>query len=246
MVQRIWDGVGTPVVKEAHLLPPFACAVCGGVGTVGTPFNDGISDSFSAHRDMAIQGGENICGACLWAMTGKPPDTFRMWSVLWRDDGDLPPSRPGAPWSAAGMHLNNKGDLSAFRSVLIDPPACAWGMAVADSGQIHTLPFARLNAPRCRRWSIRLERNHVTENPSVFRGVVHAVASLIVAGFAKADILSGQPSIHALARGGAAAWLEHSQIVTRVANSPVLELACTVVRKEEADAVRAGTQRACH
>lgn len=231
--QIVWDAVGRPAHQHESDVATFLCAFCGWQSSSGVPIKHAIKDSFSDYRDLAVWSSTHVCDACVWAMSGIPPNTIRMWSILWREDGHVPRSHENSLWHVKGAHFSNKSDLSAFVDVLLNPPSCRWLMALADSGQIHLLPFAVVNMPLAKQWQVRLERNDIRSTPDDFR-VVHGHAScLYTAGFSKADILSGQPQPSAIYKHGIDVWREHGQALQPWFGSKQLELALFLIRKEK-------------
>lgn len=229
--QHVWRATGAPPLPGQRDAAP--CCVCGGDGAPVVDADGQLSDSFSAHRDMASISSRGLCVACAHAMAGKPPATWRLWSVLWREDG-VSESRAGAPWSGLGLTLTNRAQTRMLLTTLLHPPACAWGMALADSGQIHVMPLAPLNLAGVRAWHVRLERNNVRCAPDGFRMLVHACASLVAAGFTRTEVEALEPHSSSLVKYGAHVWRQHAAVLRSVVRSPLMDLALFMVRKEEA------------
>lgn len=244
--QAVWSAAGRPMPTQRPVSARAGlCAVCGGSdSTHWTTLADGLSDAFSDFRDLRQPSSPDICAACVWAMQGKPPNCLRMWSVLWREDGLVPPSRDGAPSSMAGpgVHLNNKGDMSAFVEALLSPPPCVWIGAVAETGQIHTVPFSTLNMPNSTRWSVRLERGTVTSDSQTLGRVLHHATSLLAAGYSKGDVETLTPHPASL-RKAMQAWRDHAPHLVDAKGSRLLDLALILVRKETIEDVRRRTEQ---
>jgi len=232
--QIIWEALGRPEQERPAEESYSNCALCGAsCNGIGVTFKNGISDSFSDYRDLESPGGTHCCEACVWSMQGRPPKTIRMWSILWREDGLVPPSREGCPWQVPGVHMSNKADLTAFFQVLLNPPRCKWIMTLADSGQIHLLPFAKVNMPTAKSWTIRLERNDIKCNREDFPMIVSHAEALYRAGFVKDDIMYGQPQSSMIYKRGINIWKEHGGALKPWFGSKQLELATFFLRKEK-------------
>ena len=230
--QNVWHALDRPDCQRPTGATEALCALCGApCGGVGVRQRDAIAAaSFSDWRDLAVPGSGYLCRACTWSMRGRPPDTIRMWSVLWREDEKIPKSL--GPWGAPAVHLNNKSDLSAFVDILRNPPQCRWLVALADSGQIHTLAFAPVNLPCAHQWGIRFERNDVRAGAGDFRLLHDTAVALYRAGFSRNDIFTGEVRPPALCKHGIDVWREHRPRIAPWFNSKLLELACFFLRKE--------------
>ena len=241
LAQEVWRAAGLPPPAEATHAAPGTCGVCGGSMGPFAPMATALSDSFSAHRDMSSISSEHACAACLQTMTGKPPATWRLWSVLWREDG-LAESREGAPWSGRGLSLTNRAQTGLLLETLIKPPPCRWGMSLADSGQIHVLQFAPINHGGAVAWTVRLERNNIRARSADFRRYVHAAASLISAGFSRTEVENLTPNAGTLTKAGPPVWREHSTTLRPIVRSPTMDLALFMIRKDDANATRDTTR----
>jgi len=177
-------------------------------------------------------------------MSGQPPETFRMWSIVYREDMQAPPSHEKAVSSHQGphTHLCNKADLSHVINTLLAPPEGPYGVVVADSGQIHCLPQARLNW-QSRQWTVRFERSDVTSTPERFGHVLHHCAALYAGGFIKDDILSGQPAPSKLVKHGLEFWRHHNTELLRHRGGALLELSVFLLREGNRDELRDRTAR---
>lgn len=172
-----------------------------------------------------------VCVPCSWAFTGRPPDTLRLWSVVYREDRPASPSHLKATALGGHTHLQNKADPSEFHRILASPPSGPWVCSVADSGQIHVLPFARVNRGPAR-WTVRFERHDVTAAPEEYRSLSEAMQSLYDAGFSKDDIATA-PSPGRLFRAGIDLWRHHDSLLRRYRGGPLFTLSLFLLRKSE-------------
>lgn len=208
------------------------CLVCGQEYPTGSPSKYALSKTDTDHYRFAAPWSEMVCSACTWCSEGKPPDTLRMWSILYREDGAL--ENPGLfrdyiiekqeakdkTYSVSALiecedqlHLVNRADISPIVKTLIDPPDGRWFACVADSGHIHLVRFCQVNAG-LGRWTIVFERQEVSAEPQDFARVLWHVASLRQAGFHTEDILTGEPHPMQL-RKSPLEWITHMTGIVR-------------------------------
>ena len=208
---------------------PGLCFLCGRHSAT-TKRSAQIPDSFRDYDNGRRQDADCVCAACLWSMAGKPPNTLRMWSVVWCSGGGLPkPSDARAPFSSANVWMGSKGDLRAALEVTLSPPAKPWAVSLADSGKIHIIPYVPVASAAT--WSIRLERHTIHEDVRRWREVVFKVAALLVAGHSKSAILAGEPHPSVWMKAEAMeAWARHYPTLETCQTSPLLEAAVFLLR----------------
>lgn len=228
----IYNAAGRPDPRKPVHDASGACYWCAG-DVLGRACRqrDVCGSSFTDHDVAAVPTSPWVCCACAWTMTGRPPDTLRLWSLLWVDGAELAPSHEKAPQLGPSIHLQNKADPSLFMTALCCPPDRPWAMAVADSGQIHVIPHAVVNFPGDGGWRVRFERVDVVSTTREFRDLHSVITDLIVAGFSKTDI-AGEPSIGKLARCGIDVWRRADKYLSRYRGGAVLDLALFLTRKE--------------
>lgn len=219
------------IVAAACPLPPppgcvrcdALCYTCGGACTSGQATGKAIGPNFTSQAEARAPWSEWVCAGCLAVMAGKPSK-------------DNPPQRMFShAWSERdGWHRFNKSETAPAWRYLLDPPDCRWFLALADSGQIHLLPFTPVNEGTGA-WQIRMERETVAAEPLHFARVAYRAAALYVAGYTREHILTGQPDVNALHRAGVDVWREHDQHLRAVRGGPVLRLAASLLRKEGTD-----------
>src|SRR5690606_5710493 len=189
-----------------------------------------FSDGFACADPVS----EVWCLPCAWLKSGQPPHTYRMWTVLYREDRPAEPSheKASALLAVPGLHLAGRNDLRAIVDALLDPPAGAWFCSLAESGQIHTLPFARVQTGRDR-WTVRMDRDDISATVAEFRHAIHHVASLYAATFTQDEIREATPRAHTLLRVGkdrggvraaVALFDRHARPLARIAGGPLVDL----------------------
>lgn len=225
----VWELAGSPdpgpVVGEGQ------CAICGRHGTV----HGKIPQHFTDFR-ILVAPGVNQCGPCTWALSGKPPATLRMWSLVARTDIPAPASQPAAHAHGEHLHATNRRDMTWIASTLADPPSdgSGWLVTVAESGQKHTLPFARINHDH-RRWTVRMDGVDVTSTPDQWRHALSRSAVLRAAGFTAAEIEAGVPSMNRLKGELLTVWREHAPHLAAYAGTPLLHLTNLMITKESCE-----------
>jgi len=207
---------------------PGFCFLCGEWSQTCIPAAK-LPKSFRDY-DKGRADSKRVCAACIYVMAGKPPNTLRMWSMVWVETGGLPPtSAETAPLSTGRIWTGNKGDLRPALEVAMSPPPCRWAVSLADSGKIHIIPYAPMAGPG--RWAIRLERHTIADGLAPFRRVVHVVASLMEAGHSKAAILAGDPHPSTWRKPELIrAWMQHAPALEPWRRSPLLEAAVFLLR----------------
>jgi hypothetical protein len=220
--------------------------MCGQIAPEGgVPAKSAFGPSFTDRDRLAIPTAEEVCKPCVWVMGSSPPDTLRMWSVMYRADKIAPPSNPkGKVAVGPRTQMASKADMTAIVDLLLDPPDCEYVVSIADSGQLHTAPFARVNSGR--HWTVRLEREDVASTPEEFAEVLWHVTSLSLLGYVRGDIESLQPHPGKLAKYGLKEWMCHAEPLRRWRCSALLSLALIVFNKENVSEIneRAGRHRA--
>jgi hypothetical protein len=200
---------------------PYACRV-----------QDVISDSFTDQDQALARSSPWLCVACTWAMTGRPPDTLRLWSLAYVEDGRTwPANHPSAPALGAQIHAQNKADPRAFRALLREPPTGRWVCSIADSGQIHTAPFAPVNVGRGR-YGVRYERTTIYTTAAQYAELDDAIARLMAAGYTKQDI-ADQPFPSRLTACGLDLWRREQRVIGPHRGSGLLDLVLFLARKDK-------------
>lgn len=181
---------------------------------------------------------DRVCEACAWCATGKGMDQIRMWTTLAREDRVLPPSNPKAAFATDHLHFTSRADMRAVVDTLANPPGSGkWVVAVAESGQKHTLPYTRINTG-AGRWRIRMDARDVDADPGEFATVfAHAVA-LRAAGFSANEIVPLEPSFGRLSAQTLPVWFHHAAHLAPWRSSGLLHLAAFLINKEHLDEYR--------
>lgn len=229
-VSMAWDAAGRPEHPKSVDVSG-TCLVCGVDAARTLRAADGIGKNFdliNASRPDSTR----VCVPCAWALAGKPPKTFRMWSVVVTEAHMLAPSLPGVPYPSDGhLHLCNRRDMSQITRILARPPGGAWAVCVAQSGQKHILPYTPVNHGDTA-WTVRFEATNVTSTPGAFSTLLGAVASLRVAGHHTQTIVACAPNITALKGPGLEAWRTWEPVIRPYRESPLIELAAFLTTKE--------------
>lgn len=228
----VWDAAGRPDVPppNGRLLTPTeaSCALCGELQPVTADVDKAMGTNFSDRGHIRDRGSNRICTGCLWCVSGRPPASLRMWSIIVAPG--MPPSNPKAWLQTPGVHLFNRSAPGPLALLLAAPPVGEWLATVAVSAQKHVLPYASTNhGPG--RWRIRVEDHHVSATPAEWR-LVHATARALRSLGVPADaVMDGQPRYittpHQLAT-----WRALNDQLRPWLGSPLLNLALWTITKE--------------
>jgi len=214
------------------------CALCGAPSGSAVRAKDAFGPGFTDHDKLDRPSSEHVCVPCVWAIGSKPPYSFRLWAVLWREDWTAPPGNEKAAYPHGPRTLcTSKADMAPVIDTLLNPPSCMWVLSVPDSGQIHTLPFARVNngaGP----WTIRYEREDVSATPAQFAEVIYHATSLLCLGFIREDVFTLAPHPSKLVKHGIAAWREHAEPLRKWRRSALLGLAVNITKRDDYEAIK--------
>lgn len=230
----VWDLLGQPdpiASAVALLTGPGICRMCGRHSDATADAARALGTNWTDHSCWDRPDSDRVCGACLWVCSGRPPATIRMWTVVAAPAVDLPPGSEKAPWSAAGVHLTNRGNTRALIDLLASPPDGPWVASVATSGQKHVLPYALINQGPGH-WTVRVEDTNVSATPWQWRHVHENALALRRLGVRDADILTGQPGPYLSTLDDLELWRHHSDQIVAHTGSPLLRLALWTITKE--------------
>lgn len=115
-------------------------------------------------------------------MAGKPPDTLRMYSHLYEEDGEY-------------LHVN-KGQKPAMRAFLRRSHSAPWFAAIADSGQKHIVPWTPVN-PAGSRGRVLFEETIVALPGPDGWLMLDEIAALLTAGATKEEMSTARYSARA-------------------------------------------------
>lgn len=210
---------------------PASCAVCGRRVDRHGPLAKVAGQNFTDQYWLADPVSTRVCPACTWCLTGKPPNTIRMWTILAAPGQEFPTSNPKAfLQNTPGLMLTSRGDTKPVVDILCDPPDTDWVASVAISGQKHVLPFAHINhgtGP----WRVRMETCTITSTPAEFGRIIDHAAHLRSAKHSADSVLHLTPG-PLKTRAALALWQQHATPLHRFRGSPVLELALWALTKE--------------
>ncbi len=239
----LWIDAGAPPPSKPLHPCGGHCYVCGGTIATGVRVADACGPTYNDHDLAACPTSTHVCEACAWCLQGKPPDTLRTWSIVYRTDQPPPPSNPKAFREfATAWQGSVKADPAPVLDVLLDPPRSSWLCAVAVSGQLHVVPFSQVNAG-AGPWTVRVDRDSVVATPAVFGHVLHHACALRAAGFVRDDIVTGEPHPSKLVKYGIDTWRRHDAVLRTYRGSPLMALVILFVRKETAHDLSTRTQR---
>lgn len=241
----LYKAAGYPKSPKSTVNTNTACWLCGlPCNEIGVSVIKAVGESFTDYANVAVPESKYVCVPCVWVLSGRPPDTFRLYSVIWRTDRPLAASHPKATRVVPGAQLTAKNDLIEIRTILLDPPTdgSPWFCAIADSGQKHIVPFTSLNHG-ADQWIVRLEDDNIHGSPAKFGGIVHHCSVLYAAGFNRKEILEGRPAPRKLAKLGSDIWRQYGQSLDSKRGGGLLDLAVFLLRKKGIEDVIRETER---
>jgi len=230
--QAIWKSADQPAGQRGNLAEDILgmCALCGHDDERTVPLTVACPPaSFGGWQQMRWPSSDRVCRACTWAMEGKPPNTLRMWSTLYREDGVR---TSNGPELGPRVGTLNRADLSPVLETLCFPPSCRWAVGIAESGKVHIVPYIPMNSGSGV-WSIRVDRVNVHASAFEFRRVVHNFAVLAEAGYSARAIINRNPSTRDLVKNGIEVWRENISALGPTAGQ-IERLVAMMVRKENA------------
>lgn len=230
LTTRLWADAGAPPNPSAtnH---PAACALCGTNASRTTPASKALGSGWSDYTALRRPDSDRICEACQWIMTGIPPHTWRMWSVLYTADHEAAASDERAPHHGPHSLLTNRANPRPIADALLNPPTGTWAVTIATSGQKHIIPMAGLNNSQ-ERWQVRFEATTITATPTQLADLLTPLAHLRAAGFTADEIQTGRISSQRLTVDAIATWRNHYQHVRPHRTAPLTDLALWLLTKE--------------
>jgi hypothetical protein len=169
---------GAPSYETCIDLDAFVCWVCGGSSTRGMSRERWQGSNFTSQNRVRCPDSLFVCEACVVVMSGRPPDTERMWSHLVEGDS----------------HVRvNKGQKPAIREFLRRPHGARWFAAIADSGKRHIIPWCSINTAGQRGGRVLFEEALV-ELPRDDAGwaLIDVLTKLLTGGATKEEISRGE------------------------------------------------------
>lgn len=230
----VWQLAGqpSPVDSMASLLSEIGtCRMCGGDDLPCASASRALGSNWTDHSCWRSRSSTLVCSACLWACSGKPPATLRMWSIIAAPGAELPPPHEKcAVPSGPGLTFLNRSTPQPFSDILAYPPSGDWLVTVATSGQKHVLPYGTVNHGSGR-WTVRMESSDVTSTPTEWSAVRGAALTLRRLGIPASDIRDGRPA-GIKTSSALSAWAETAPALSPYLRSPLLDLALWTITKE--------------
>ncbi|MGO4984836.1 hypothetical protein [Collinsella sp. Sow4_E3] len=206
------------------------CRMCGGSDLSTAAVDKALGTNWIDHSCWRRPDSTRVCAACLWACSGKPPATLRMWSIIAAPGVVLPPKHEKCAMpDGAGLTLLNRSNPAPIADLLASPPDGEWLVTIATSGQKHVLPYAHVNTG-AGAWVVRMESTNVTSTPVEWATVRRHALELRRLGVPAPAVMTGDPAGIATA-DKLTAWVEHSTPLAPYLRSPLLDLALWTITK---------------
>lgn len=209
--QLLYEAIGSPAVADVVEHDPGPCWLCGGESRIGQVAEEWVGDCFSDRYRCAAPLAVHVCRACVYVcarttpVPGRPAKEGKTFGASFRNVSHL--------LDADGYTNASKGEKPTILSWLRREHSGAWFAAIADSGQIHTIPFCPVNSVGTRRGIVLFERA-IVRLPvpySVGWELVGRMTDLLTAGATKEEIERGDytPRAWKLCGDKLAAFEEH-------------------------------------
>jgi len=228
--QLLHKAMGSPKV-EGLVPADGVCWVCGEDLSCGVLVKKWLGSSFTDFNRVASPTSEHVCEACTFLASrhspvpGRPPKegkdhggNFRNYSHMLDADGYVNAS---------------KGEKPLILSWLKRPHRGPWFAAIADSGQIHTVPFCPVNPDGARRGVVLFERDIVRLPIGPGWDMVERIAGLLSAGATKDEVSTGQYGARAWDLCGPPLGLFEEQCGQRLRGSGWFSLALWLAQRDE-------------
>ncbi|KMY23299.1 hypothetical protein ACU19_04810 [Actinobaculum suis] len=154
-----------------------------------------------------------------------------MWTVVATPGRDLPASaEKAAGWigNHPGICLTSRGDTTPVIDTLLNPPATAWVVSIAVSGQKHVLPYAEINHGGY--GVVRMENSDIPYLQGEWEFVFKHALALRRLGVPAADVGEGNPR-YLKTREELELWQNHNTALGPFLRSPLLDLALWTITK---------------
>lgn len=208
--QILWYEAGEPIgyVDGIEGVPDDTrCATCGATIDRGIS----LADTFEGNEDgwpyFADSRSAWVCPGCVFVSKGRWKDQFRLWSVLYCEDGGLSDHHPSVyeaieeasydvrlepvvEHADDRIQITNRGKLDALLDLLLDPPECRWWAAIAESGKKKITRFTPVTAGDP--WEVQFEYQTIQCTSIDFAEILYHVASMRALGVSAERIRSGQ------------------------------------------------------
>ena len=78
----LWNAAGRPDPRRKILPASGRCYWCAAtIDGQACKVDDVITDTFTDQDQAMARSSPWLCVGCSWSMTGRPPDTLRLWSI---------------------------------------------------------------------------------------------------------------------------------------------------------------------
>ena len=207
------------------------CCMCGREAAYTASADKALGANFTDRTMFSSPDSAHVCWACTAICSGKPPRTFRQWTVVAAPGVKLAPSQEkAATWIGQhdGLCLTSKANTSPIIDTLLDPPDSVWVVSIAESGQKHVLPYADINHGDS--GVVRMETIDVAYDKPVFRHVFDHALALRRLGQSAEAITEGAPKF-IKTRADLKTWHTHTDALNPYRRAPILKLALWTITK---------------
>lgn len=140
-----WQAHGSPKVAGRKQSPSGGCYLCCGVTPFCVSVEKWMGDGFTSQTLARCPWSQHVCEACAYVTSRVSPVLGREAKEGKKFGGNFRNYSHGH--DETGYRNWSKGEKPGIREFLDREHAEPWFLVVGDSGQKHTLPFARMNGP---------------------------------------------------------------------------------------------------
>jgi len=195
--RRVWAAHGSPLFGESR--DSFCCYLCGGSSNLGEPVGDWMGGNFTDQNRVRNPSGQFVCAACCFVSSritevqGRPAKEGKKFGGCFRNYSHC---------IEGGEYFNaSKGEKPLIRAFLERKHICEWGAAIADSGQLHVIPFTRMNFGNGTTAGVVLfDKQDIAIPDDV--SLIERTCDMLTTGATKDEILSGNYRIATIERCG--------------------------------------------
>jgi hypothetical protein len=216
------------------------CYICG-VENATKPL--ALKESFTAHTRCKCPDSKNLCQRCYDCIEGQYKQCWyyhpvkEKWSKLWgrnwswliSSDSSFPIFLEGSKGDGL-LEVKSLPTREQIREWLISPPNPPFTICIADSGQKHTYPFAVESNSR-ELFPVLFEETLIYCDRQSFIEILNSIERLMVMGFTKTEIQSGDYSSSRMIEVKLSEFLPIEQCLESVRGTDNFKLAIFVAQK---------------
>jgi hypothetical protein len=140
-----WQAHGSPKVAGRKQSPAGGCYLCCGVTPFCVPVEKWMGDNFTSQTLARCPWSQHVCEACAYVTSRVSPVLGRHAKEGKKFGGNFRNYSHGHDEN--GYRNWSKGEKPGIREFVEREHSAPWFLVIGESGQKHTIPFARMNGP---------------------------------------------------------------------------------------------------